>query len=521
LNHLCNDTTALENLKSFQQKKPILAEAFAVHVVKSTPPSPKGTRRLSNLHGQKLPICIGSAKSPPKAVPLHKLAQFAQENHLSQRQTNALGTFLGKNNVQIEVGLQKELITRNHLFDDYFEVKKMHFLVGGKLVEKPMVFVKNSSDFVMRVFEMRKQIPQDFIVKMYFDNGQEYLKLCVSLIPKKWKEISQKKGRSWNGVNTVLILGIAHSVPENHTNVHIFYKAVNVWSLQLKKSLDHKMKNLVCGMMSNSCSYPCIHCKIHKSKLSMRGPERTVSSLAEDYERFMTEGKGDRNLGKFYFCQSDQPLLFETLEEHKNCTDKISDFIVPSCLHDWLGIGNQFVKELGELCPEVVEAWVKHAKVSAEGYWQGTFLGNALRDLFEDISFLEDDHGNARIGWMTPYIAAMKSFNAVREACFGLELHDDYSQRIRKFQADYLVLEDFGVSTIVKAHDIFYHVIDWIDKYQLPLGLVSEQAGESIHSRFDKFIQNKQVANPDSENFGLNLLKIIIAWNSQAAIEFE
>ena len=46
LSHVCNDHTALENLKLFQQQKPIVAEAFAVHVIKSRPSSPNGTRKI-------------------------------------------------------------------------------------------------------------------------------------------------------------------------------------------------------------------------------------------------------------------------------------------------------------------------------------------------------------------------------------------------------------------------------------------------------------------------------------------
>ena len=116
----------------------------------------------------------------------------------------------------------------------------------------------------------------------------------------------------------------------------------------------------------------------------------------------------------------------------------------------------------------------------------------------------------------------MKSLNAVRKACFGLELHDDSADRIRTFQADFLVLDqDFQVSTLVKGLDVFHYIIDWIDKWDLPLGLVSEQADESIHGRLRKFMENKQVASPDSENFGANLLRVIVAWNSQAAIEFD
>ena len=88
----------------------------------------------------------------------------------------------------------------------------------------------------------------------------------------------QKKGRDLNGVNTIIVLAISKSVPENHHNVEAFFKAVRIWKLKFIMALDHKMKNLVCGIMSNSSSFPCINCKTHKSKLDCCGEERTVAS---------------------------------------------------------------------------------------------------------------------------------------------------------------------------------------------------------------------------------------------------
>ena len=81
--------------------------------------------------------------------------------------------------------------------------------------------------------------------------------------------------------------------------------------------------------------------------------------------------------------------------------------------------------ELGENWPEIAKSWVIDSKVSAVGYWKGQFLGNALRDLFENTAFLEDAFGNPKIPLMAPYIVAMKSFNQVREGIFGMTLCDD------------------------------------------------------------------------------------------------
>ena len=63
---------------------------------------------------------------------------------------------------------------------------------------------------------------------------------------------------------------------------------------------------------------------------------------------------------------------------------------------------------------------------------------------------------------------------------------------IKFCQADQKVLqENFVFAVTVKVHCLFYHFIPWLDT----LRLVSGQTGESIHCRFHRFIQNKQVSN--------------------------
>jgi hypothetical protein len=523
LSHTCNDTTALNNLKALYEKRPILAQAFAAYVVKQTPSSPNQTRKLSQLHGRQLPVVIGSPKPPLDKITLTKLAEFGNKNWLSQNQMRAFGQFLGENKVKIEADLQQELVRRNHILDEYYEVKAVDFLIDGQLVRKKIVVCKNASDLVMKVFELRNQIMQDYIVKVYFDNGQKYLKLTCSLIPKKgWKKVKGKKnGRNWNGANTVIILGIAHGVPENNYNSGVFYTNTKFHTIKGMKSLDHKMKHIDTGLQSCSSSYPCLNCLVFHANLGTCGPVRTIADLANNYESFMNMADGNEKLGKLFFNQVNRPWLYATLLEHKLSQENISDVIVPSALHDILGIMNHTFHEVGNLWPELMEDWVKHAKVSKEGYWRGHFLGNAIRDLLEDIAFLEDEYGYAKEPLMAPYIKMMRSFDAVREGVMGMELDPDYAQLITQFKTDYLALEKYGFSVTIKAHDVFFHYIPWLDKWGLPLGLVGEQAGEAVHCRFNKFIEFKQCSNPDSEDFGDNLLQVTVAWSSLAAITFD
>ena len=154
----------------------------------------------------------------------------------------------------------------------------------------------------MKVFELRNQVMQDYIVKVYFDNGQKYLKLTCSMIPKKgWKKVKGKKnGRNWNGANTVIILGIAHSVPENNHNSGLFYTHTKFHTIKGMKSLDHKMKHIDTGLQSCSSSYPCLNCLVFHANLGTCGPVRTIADLANNYESFMSLEDGNEKLGKLY-----------------------------------------------------------------------------------------------------------------------------------------------------------------------------------------------------------------------------
>ena len=101
VSHVCNDTTLLENWKVLAEKKPIVASALAIHVVKNTPPSPNGTIRLSNLHGPKFPLVLGAARPPTTDILLDAIIQHSIENNLSQAQARNMGTFLGKHKVKV------------------------------------------------------------------------------------------------------------------------------------------------------------------------------------------------------------------------------------------------------------------------------------------------------------------------------------------------------------------------------------------------------------------------------------
>ena len=73
----------------------------------------------------------------------------------------------------------------------------MVFLIDGEMVEKPMIVVKDASDFIMHVFDLKNQSPYDYFVRIHLDDGKEYLKLLANLIPKiGWGKKDKKRGQN-------------------------------------------------------------------------------------------------------------------------------------------------------------------------------------------------------------------------------------------------------------------------------------------------------------------------------------
>ena len=510
LEHTGSDTTTLENLKELHKRKPIVAEAFAAYIIKSKDASPNGTRRLSVLHGPKLPVTIGPSDSPKEAISHEDMINFQKKVNLSQRQTLELKTFLNQHEAKVEKGLQEELYRHNHILDPQYQIVRRNLLIGGEFVEKPIIAVKDASEFILHIYDLRNQSPENYIVRIQLDDGREYLKLSTNLVPKfGWERENQKKGENLAGVKKCFILAIAYRTPENHHNLSIFCEVVNIWGIKDWYIFDYKTKNLFYGLMSNSSTFRCNSCLAHKDNLGQCGKIRTVSMVAHDYERFISLGKGNRKLGKLFNCVVDQPLFFETLEEMKACHDPVSDFSPPEELHLMLGIVNHIKKEMGEIDPTLMEQWVIDSNVSAAGYWEGTYEGNPCRALLENIGFLEDNYGNAKNPILTAHINTLKSFNSVRHACFGQEIHPDYEEKIEKFRTDYMVLvEDYGASILVKGHEVFFHVAPWLKKWNIPLGAVSAQAEEDLHSVWRNYVTKKNVGSAE------NLRLAVVAFGS-------
>ena len=151
-------------------------------------------------------------------------------------------------------------------------------------------------------------------------------------------------------------------------------------------------------------------------------------------------------------------------------------------------------------------------------YHGGSFEGNSCKRLLENLHVFEDHLGNPKIPAMTPYLEVLKLFNSIRTGCFSAEkARPDYKELIAKFKVAYTNLNlDADVSILVKVHELFFHVSEWIDKYpDIPIGLVCEQTGESLHRRVDTFCDGRMIKNRLNVNYKEKFFRCMVAFNGK------
>ena len=96
-------------------------------------------------------------------------------------------------------------------------------------------------------------------------------------------------------MNKSIVLFAVPNIPENNNNMRLILGRIGFWRLKCWVVPDHKMKNILCGMQSHGCSFPCVNCKSRQKKvpvdsLNYLGEPRTLQSLAIDYENYVAAG---------------------------------------------------------------------------------------------------------------------------------------------------------------------------------------------------------------------------------------
>ena len=102
---------------------------------------------------------------------------------------------------------------------------------------------------------------------------------------------------------------------------------------------------------------------------------------------------------------------------------------------------------------------------------------------------------------------ALLSLNEVTKACFGQTLAPNFQDSIEKFKKCWT---DLALKPTPKAHVLFSHVPQFIQKFNEPLGKYSEQPIETCHQDFKEFwIRGKYVRGFAHDDYPKQLLRAV------------
>ena len=208
------------------------------------------------------------------------------------------------------------------------------------LVEKPMVMLTDISEKITELLESQKDkltwhdgaIPENEVwVKVGGDHGQGSLKFNLAIVNTK----------NPNSMDNNILIGMA-CVKDSRENMEMFFYSIRkqladveklVWDgKQMKLFLfgDYDFLCKIYGISGACGNYPCLWCLTKKSDIQCKQgqqPERTVTSLSIDHQRFIDFGKGNKKWASCYNNSIHSPML-----------DIPLDRVTPPYLHCLLGI---------------------------------------------------------------------------------------------------------------------------------------------------------------------------------------
>ena len=206
---------------------------------------------------------------------------------------------------------------------------------------------------------------------------------------------------------------------------------------------------------------------------------------------------------------------------NKDDSVEVLSIIPPMELHLHLGAVNKMYDFLDVALKELnihqtAKDWSDKVGVKRPRLHGGEFNGNQCSQLLENLDWIRnliEEAGLQECDEIVDIYNAFKCYKKVKSACFGLTLDSNYHSLIKEFGDSYLKL---GVPISSKIHAICAHVSQFLDEHGVGqgLGVWSEQASESVHSKFSKRWTSGYKRALTHKDYANQLLNCVVAFNS-------
>jgi hypothetical protein len=431
-------------------------------------------------------------------------------------------------------------------------------MLSHRAVQGPVIYA-DAEDLVATVPDARGYLGVVF-VKVMADGGQGFLKICVTVLPENYNpdldrasteeddeliaefdaDLHQSGKRSTykegGGIGTfkltsvkrLLIIAVVPDCKETHANMSILFDITKLNRISFLFVADGKLLLICNGCQTSSASYPCPYCHVPlreiTSTVDVTGEdlpedlweERTFGKLEASHDIFTSIYDSNRKLAKNCNSTVETSLLKEEADV------RVLDKCPPEELHEMMGFVNHtfwngYVKVVG--CRKQALKFPQKINAVAKEYHGVQFEGKACRDMLKQAHRMldEDVLGDTSPILVQPYVRAFQAMDKLVNHCFGTKLVDQDKAvgQLKELVVAYMGLE---ISVTPKMHVLFYHLLPALSNPLLQgrgLGVVSGQAGESIHQEFKIFWAKYKINSLDNPLYGDHLLRAVIEFSSK------
>ena len=161
----------------------------------------------------------------------------------------------------------------------------------------------------------------------------------------------------------------------------------------------------------------------------------------------------------------------------------------------------------------IEKEWTDHKEflekinLNKQKYHGGLFEGLQCQKILQSTTLMRDFSSSD----IHRYIGLLESFEVLTKSCFGKNLSPDFVNDMNNFKK--LFRESKIKTHSTKIHILLTHVPQFCISRDKGLSLYSEQAGETIHSRFRQFSEFKISKSSNSKTYGDDLKKVVTAYN--------
>ena len=473
-------------------------------------------------------------------------------NNISNRHMKTIANYLRvrAGRTAVEPGFANHLTKKGQKLSDLYKLSWHQFEAGDdQQVNLPVVWA-NAEDLLSTVSEAREYLGSPF-VKIMADGGQNFLKICATILPENYhpdldraqtesddeediehevkKRSTYKEGGSigkykLTSVKKVIMVAIVPECKETYHNMKILFELTRLNDIKFLFVADFKLLLLCLGCQSASATYPCPYYLVNLREISQVGDHaedlqepRTFGLLERSHDKFVTSHGSKKKEARYCNSTVGHPLFSEDSEV------LVVDKCPPEELHCLQGFVNHtfnegYAKEIGR---EKALKFPKLINVVASDYHNKIFEGNACREmlkkasLMDDRRILGDDISPLKV---SKYIRAFKAMNKIVETCFGTKVIGENSNVVKMLDELVSSYMDLDISVTLKLHVIFFHLLPALQNPVLKgrgLGIVSGQAGESIHAEFKIFWEKYKIKSLDNPNYAENFKRAVVEFSSK------